>query len=474
MEPILLIAIPLGLAFLSILSKKLATILLAAAVVINVAVSLFVSKGTYAIGGFKPPFGISLVVDDYSLYGVIFLNVLFALVVLLMFNHAKEIHSILLVALAALNGLMLTGDLFNLFVFLEIASIAAFLIVATQKKWVEVFSYFVMATVGSSLYLLGIVILYAQYGSLNMVAVNEAMSGGVISAIPIILIFVGLGVEVKLVPMNGWVKGVLKDSNPFVGPMIASVYAGVMLMVFGRIMADVLVLSDGLKLLFGIVAILTILAGEVGAFASKNIREILLYSSVAQSGIAVILFVNGLVAAAILVVLGNVIVKFIMFVIIGHMAESGTDEVSELKGIFITNPLNGIAFTISGLSLIGLPMFFGFSVKMNVLIGLFRGELWWVPIVILVASLIEGAYILRMLVALWNPGKEGQLAKVELAAKRPYTIKQAVCITLVLLSFCLVVLGFVPSQVVDPANAAADSFSGNNSNYSITEKGGNN
>ncbi len=474
MEPILLIAIPLGLAFLSILSKKLGSILLAAAVIINVALSLFTAKGTYAIGGFKPPFGISLVVDDYSLYGVIFLNVLFALLVLLMFNHAKEIQSILLVALAALNGMMLTGDLFNLFVFLEIASIAAFLIVATQKKWVPVFNYLVMATVGSSLYLLGIVILYAQYGSLNMASINSAMSGGVVSAIPVILIFIGLGVEVKLVPMNNWVKGVLKDSNPFVGPMLASVYAGVMLMVFGRIMSDVLVLSDDLKLIFSIVAIITILFGEAAAFSSKNMREILLYSSVAQSGIAVILFINGLVGPAMLVVFANVLVKFIMFMIAGHIADSGTDAIENLKGIFIKNPLNGIAFTVSGLSLIGLPMFLGFPVKMNVLLALFTSGLWWVPIVILVASLIEGAYILKMLVTLWNPGNEGQLSKAELADDRPYAIKQLVCITMLLLSLCIVVLGFVPSQLVDPANAAAENFSGNMSNYSITEEGGNN
>lgn len=473
MEPILLIAIPLLLAFLSILAKKSAKYVLVAASLFNVVAAMTLIKGIYTIGGFKAPFGISLVVDAYSMYSVMFLNVLFVLVVILAFKQASEISSILLVALAALNGMLLTGDLFNLFVFLEIASIAAFMIVATGKRYLAVLNYLVLATVGSSLYLLGVVILYAQYGTLNMMAMNEAMQGGVVSSIPIIFIFVGLAVEVKLVPMNGWVKDVLKDSNAFIGPMIASIYAGVMLMVFGRIVADVLVLSDGLKLTFGLIAVLTIIVGESAAFSSKGIREILLYSSIGQSGVAAVLFINGIVAGAMMVVLANVVVKFVMFVLAGHMAESGTDQVDELKGIFRRNPLNGLAFTISGLSLIGLPMFFGFAVKMNVLINLFKADLWWIPIVILVASLVEGAYILRMLVALWNPGDEGQKSTDDLVTDRTYIVKRVVCMTTLLVSLCLIVLGFAPSQVVNKANEAGAAFSGNTSTYTITEEGGN-
>lgn len=474
MEPILLIAIPLVLAFISILMKKSAKYLLLGALLFNVIASVSLSTGTYIIGGFKPPFGISLVVDGYSFYSVIFLNIMFALTILLAFSYADKISSILLVGLAALNGMLLTGDLFNLFVFLEIASIAAYMIIASTKKLVATFNYLIVATVGSSLYLLGIVLLYAQYGSLNMVAMGKAMSGGVISSVPIILIFIGLGVEAKLLPMNGWVKGVLKDANPLTGPMIASVYAGVMLMVFGRIISDVLILDGNMKLAFSLIAVITVLAGEASAFSSKQLREMLLYSSVAQSGVAALLFINGLVAPAMMVVLGNVVVKWIMFIIAGHIATSGTDELQALRGIFKSNPLNGLAFTISGLSLIGLPMFFGFAVKMNVLLNLFKAELWWLPIVILLASLVEGAYIISALVVLWNPGNEGQLSTDAEETKVTYSIKQVVCVTTVVLSLCLMVLGFAPSQVVDKANEAAADMNGNMGVYTITEEGGDN
>lgn len=472
MEPILLIAIPLVLAFLSILVKKSAKYLLVGAVLFNVIASVTLRTGTYIIGGFKPPFGISLVVDDYSFYSVIILNILFALTIVLAFGYAEKISSILLVGLAALNGMLLTGDLFNLFVFLEIASIAAFMIIASSKKLVATFNYFVVATVGSSLYLLGVVLLYAQYGTLNMVTLGNAMESGVISSVPMIFIFIGLGVEAKLVPMNGWVKGVLKDANPLTGPMIASVYAGVMLMVFGRIMSDVLILDANMKLAFSIIAVVTVIVGEASAFSSKKLREILLYSSIAQSGVAALLFINGIVAGAMMVVLGNVIAKFIMFMIAGHMAESGTDDLQELRGVFKSNPLNGLAFSISGLSLIGLPMFFGFAVKMNVLLNLFKADLWWIPIIILLASLIEGAYIMSALVVLWNPGNEGQLSTLAEETSITYPIKKIVCITTVLMSLCLIVLGFAPSQVVDTANEAAADMTRNIGVYTITEEGG--
>ncbi len=485
MNPVVLIALPLILAFLSILKKSVANYLLAAAVVFNVVVSLTLSKGSYIIGGFKPPFGIRLVLDGFNLYGVVLLNVFFALCIYLAFDKAVAISSILLVGLAALNGMLLTGDLFNLFVFLEIAAIAGYMIVATTKKMVGVFNYMIMATVGSSLYLLGIVILYAQYGTLNMAEMSNRMSGGVISSVPLIFIFIGLGVETKLFPMNGWVKGVLKHSDALTGPMIASVYAGVMLMVFGRLMTDVLVLNDSLKLAFSIIAAVTIIAGESSAFSSKTIREILLYSSVAQSGMAVILFVNGLVAAAMMVVFGNVVAKFIMFLIAGHLAgtvirtgenEADTvvsaDDMYHLRGVFKKNPLNGLAFSIAGLSLMGLPMFFGFAVKLNALLALFDQGLWWIPVIVLVASLVEGAYILRMLVILWNPGAEGVLS---VEADEPifyYGIKRKVCVTALLISLCLVVLGFAPSQVVEATNDGAKDISGNVVTVQISEKGG--
>lgn len=473
MTPILLIVVPLILAFLAIISKSVGRYLMIIGLAFNVITVFFLEKGSYIIGGFKPPYGINLMVDDYALYGVIVLNVLFALIISINLYKVKNIQPIILVALGALNGMILTGDLFNLFVFLEIGSIAAYIIIATNKKHVAVFNYLIMATVGSSLYLFGVVILYAQYGTLNMSALSDRlMEQGLISAIPIILIFVGIGVEAKLMPLNGWVKGVLKDSDTLVGPMIASVYAGVILLVFGRLFGDVLILNDWLVLGFSILAVITVIMGEIAAFSSFKLREILLYSSIAQSGLVVLLFVNGLIGPAMLVLFANVLVKFILFTLSTHISISGTDDLNELGGIFRSNPLNGLAFSIAALSLMGLPIFFGFAVKMNVLLALFKADLWWIPIVILFASLIEGGYIVRMLVGLWNPGKEGEYAKDELATDVVYPIKSYVCIMILAISLTIVALGIMPSQIIDPVTKAGNELTNSITTEQITEKGG--
>jgi multicomponent Na+:H+ antiporter subunit D len=163
-----------------------------------------------------------------------------------------------------------------------------------------------------------------------------------------------------------------------------------------------------------------------------------------------------------------------MFMIAAHIAEGGTDEISKLGGIFRYNPLNGLAFSVAGLSLMGLPMFFGFAVKMNVLQNLFKADHMVLPAIILLASLVEGAYIIKMLVTLWNPGKEGEYSTNELVTDVVYPIKQVVCLATLLISLCLVVLGFVPDQVINGANLAGSDLKGNQSIYNITLEGGDN
>jgi len=390
-QSIYLIVIPLLFAFISIMFKKISRELLLTAVVINIVLAILNEPGQYLLGGYQAPYGIVLNIDYYAIYSVLLLNVLFGILVWLHMNRVKKLSVILLVSLASLNGMLLTGDLFNLFVFMEIASISAFMIVSTNKKLVHVFNYMIVALFGGSMYLFGVVLLYSQFGTINMDVMKSSMEVGGVGAIAVIFIFVGFGIEMKLLPLNGWVKGILKHSDGFTGPMIASIYSGVMLLVFGRLMNDVLVIDTDLRLLFSLIAVLTIILGEASAFSTMNIRELLLYSSVAQSGLAALLFINGLVGVAALVVVGNMLAKFVLFLLAGTMSDSlgnqslelrqvgepeieKTLDILKLKGIFKKNPINGIAFSIASLSLVGLPLFFGFFVKMNVLYHLMQSE----------------------------------------------------------------------------------------------------
>ncbi|MDC0559058.1 proton-conducting transporter membrane subunit [Candidatus Izimaplasma bacterium] len=406
MSAVLLIAVPLLAAFLSILYKKAAPYLLLVVSFASVILLNYVDLGTITIGGFAAPYGISLVFDSFSQVALTVVNVLFFLVSIISIWNYKKLGSILLVALAGLNGLLLTGDLFNLFVFIEVSGIAAYLITTTNKKPLATFNYLVLGTVGSSLYLLGLIILYAMFGTLNMVDLSAQITtsgaGNMVTAFPFLLMFIGLGVEAKLLPFNSWVKGILGNSNTLSGPMIAAVYASAMAFVFGRLLTSVFVFSDQLMLIISIVIIFSIIAGEAMAYASTKAREILLFSSIAQAAIVVLVFTLGFTGFGVILAAVNGFSKLVLFLVINHATEEvGSDEVADLKGIFMENKVVGAAFTVATLSILGLPLFVGFVVKMNILKSMFMAEKLIFPAVILLASVVEGVYFVKLLVQLW-------------------------------------------------------------------------
>lgn len=406
---ILLIAIPLLAAFLSILSKKFAPYLLLLVSLINIILLFyFVPNGIVVIGGFEMPFGINLFVDSFSRIGLGLLNVLFIVIVVLNIQEFKKYSSVLLVALAGLNGLLLTGDLFNLFVFLEISGIAAYLITTSNKKPIATFRYLIIGAVGSSLYLFGLIILYGMFGTLNLMDMVHFIQANNVDpsqlVLPVLLMFIGLGVEAKLLPFNSWVKGVLKDSNTLSGPMIAAVYAATISFVFGRIINNLFSLALVGNLLTVVVGLLVVglFIAEAMAYSSSKTREILLFSSIAQASIVTLLFVNGVVVWAVYLIIANALSKTVMFLVINKAAkDSGTDELKGLQGLFSNNVLVGIAFSVATLSILGLPLFVGFVVKMNYLSELIGGGQLLVVAVILLASIVEGLYLVKMLIKLW-------------------------------------------------------------------------
>ena len=445
-NPVFLIVIPLLSAFLCLIHPKVKPFALAIAQVFNLAFLFVVEKGTFAIGGYEPPFGISLTLDSYSFIGVVLLNSLFAMVLLMNAKEAVPHAPLLAVALAGLNGMILTSDLFNLFVFMEITAIAAYILSSVAKKYHHSFQYLVLGSIGSSFFLLGIILLYASYGTLNMndltmrVLSSSVYTPGVLT-LPILLIFIGLGVEAKILPFNSWVKGVYGNAGALVGTLLASPFALTVLLVIGRLFNWVLPVEEGLRTIFLVLAILTLLVGEITAYSRKTLREVLLFSSIGQAGLIVALFITGLVLPALGQLISNVVSKLILFSVAGSIADSaGSDEIKSLGGFFQKHKLIGISFTVASLSIMGLPLFYGFYAKLNLLFGLFVTNHLVVPAVILFATLIEGVYFVRLLAKLWNPGAEGKEAKIEdvTTLTASYNLQKRILIPVVAL---LLVLG---------------------------------
>lgn len=434
MSAVLLIAVPLLAAFISILSKKVAPFLLVLIALFNVVALFFIPEGFVNIGGFSQFISINLLYDNYSMIGLALVNGLFLLIALLNVKEYGKLSSVLLLALASLNGLVLTNDLFNLFVFLEIAGISAYLISTTNKKILSTFQYLVLGSIGSALFLFGVVILYSMFGTLNMVeminSINESNNYGQL-ILPFILMFIGLGVEAKLLPFNSWVKGVLGNSNTLSGPMIASVFAGGLGFVLGRYITNLFMFEGNLLLVVTILLALGVVFGEAMAFSSTKAREILLYSSIAQASITVILFVNGIVIWAVYYLIASALSKTVMFLVINKATkEVGSDESDKLQGLFTKNILVGVAFTLVTLSVMGLPLLVGFVIKLKFLTELADGNQILMIVIILLATVIEGIYFVRLLVKLWYKGENEVDVKYALSYKIVFVL-----IALIILTF---------------------------------------
>lgn len=465
---VLLIVLPLLLGFLSMILTGQKKNLLYLGVTLNVALLFIIEKGEYFIGGFDAPYGINLVLDHYSYIGVVLINTLFFLSILSNRKLIDKYSTVVLTLLAGVNGMILTGDLFNLFVFMEITTISAFILSTQSKKYIHTFNYLIVGSIGSGIYLLGVIILYATFGSLNLGDIAlKASSANINLLIPLMLIFVGLSVETKLLPFNGWVKGIYSNANGLVGSLLASIIASTGLLVMGRILGLLFVDSTYISFVGLIIALATLIAGEFSAFNSKSIKEILLYSSIGQSGLITILLITGLVFPAMLVIINNAVSKLIMFTVADEISSENLDY-SQLKGVFTNNILLGLGFTTASFSLIGLPLFLGFYAKINSLIALFEVN-FLLPAVILLITIVEGAYLIKLNVALWHPGVEGESVYTAIESKisKPCILR---VLTVVLLSSVILVTGLMPGLLGD--KVSDKTLNNSELEYLIDLKGG--
>lgn len=418
MNPVMLIAVPLIAAFISSLFAKRSSLLLLFAAFVNsviaIAVSLSAINGSYSMGGWSPPYGIELVVTDMTRVLVPAVNILafFAIVVYWRRQDSPGKYSIVYtISLAALNGILLTNDLFNLFVFLEIAGVSAYLLASTGKTGsskVAAFKYLMIGSVGSILYLLGVVLVYATTGTLNISEIAARISLGQINGdvllLSSLLFMIGLGVEAKLLPLNGWVPDVFTKSSGPATLVLASIYPLAMISAFIRVL---LAVRDertmGAALVLGVA---TVIGGEVVAFGQKRLRRTLAYSSIAQSGLAILLVgvgTAGAIAASVMIIVNNALAKFVLFSVDGLAIEKiGSDDIEKITGFGRTSQVTGLVFTVSALSIAGMPLFMGFRAKLLVISSSFDTGLL-IPVIILLAAAIEATYYFRWIFSLYKP-----------------------------------------------------------------------
>ena len=373
----------------------------------------------HEIGGWPPPIGIEYVLDPLSAFMAVVVSGigLFAVVFparagfALVPGRAVPMYALVLLLLAGLLGVAVSGDLFHLFVFLEIYAIASYALVALggDRAVYASFRYLLIGTVGSGLYLLGVGFIYFSTGSLNMADVAgllPAVADSPTIAAAAALITVGLGVKMALFPLHVWLPDAHTNAPPAIAALLAAVqvkagaYAIIRINygVFGPgLVADDLPIAE-LLTWFGAAGILV---GSVMAILQTDFKRLLAYSTVAQLGyIGVGIGLANPIAliGALLHILNHAVMKSGLFFIAGGIyAQTKIKEIPRMSGLGRKMPLLMSGFAIMAVSMVGLPPTAGFISKFYLALGAIEGGRWPVAVVIVGSSLLTAVYFVRLI-----------------------------------------------------------------------------
>jgi len=483
-SPILLIAVPLALAFitplLAFVSRKLAGYVPVVAMAFNLALAAHLLPEAIAkpiivrTAGLAPPFSIHLVAGPLG----IVLSMLIALVGLLVAIYALgyiqqgpvvKYHTLYLLLLTAATGIVLTGDLFNLFVFFEILCISSYALVGyhgDRASTEAAAKYIIQGAIGSSLILVGIGFIYGLFGTLSMadIARNITTVSPMNVFISMAFLITGFGVEGAIFPLNAW----LPDAHSSAPSSISAILSGIAIKMGIYAIARVLFTiygAESIMLFVAVLGLLTLLIGEASAFSQTNIKRLLAYSSIGQVGLIVFAFgmasVIG-IEAALFLIISHALAKAILFMSTGYMTKrTGSIEISALEGIGRSMPLSALFFTIGAFSLVGLPPFVGFPSKFMVIRAALENTDMVFSILIgvaLLGTLVEGAYFFRIVQALFFKEPAANPASTESAEiddSKRHRAPISALIPLGILAVLIIVLGIWPQIVSDILRPAA-------------------
>jgi multicomponent Na+:H+ antiporter subunit D len=394
------------------LLANLATLSLLALAVVCVG-----RTGTYQVGNWSSRIGIVLVLDGLSSLMLLAVNVISATAMLFSVRYMEQYTakpkylSLFLLMVAGMNGVVISGDLFNLFVFLEIASIASYALVGFGCEHEELeasFKYMVLGTVASALILLGIALVYGNTGSLNMAYTARTIQQTGINAglaFALSLFIVGFGLKAALVPFHAW----LPDAHPSAPAPISAMLSGVLIKSLGvyalsRLVFNVFGVSIPVSWVLIALGVLSMVVGVFLAVGQWDFKRLLAYHSISQMGYvvlgiglgALILAQGGNPLWASLALLGGLfhlvnhaVFKSLLFLTSGSVEmATGTRQLKQMGGLVERMPYTRAACTIASASIAGVPPFNGFWSKLILVIAAVQAGFFGLAAVTVVVSLV--------------------------------------------------------------------------------------
>ncbi|MCF8092750.1 MAG: monovalent cation/H+ antiporter subunit D family protein [Desulfotignum sp.] len=421
MPAILVLAPLLGAFFAGLaawIQKQLSYYIALAALAVScvAAVSVLadvITSGTmqYRMAGWAPPMGIELRIDLLNAMVLVLISVIaFVNLVASVQNVAREIpdrapsfYVMYLLFVVGLTGVTATGDLFNLYVLIEITSLTSYALIALGDKDrapLAALNYIFIGVIGASFYLLGVGYLYITTGSLNMADVAVILTGiqgstAVLTAF--ILCILGVWIKMALFPLHVW----LPNAYAFAPVGFARVVAPLMTKVMVYVMVRLMVTVFGMEYIFETLhladavvwlAVIAILAGAFTALFQKDLKKMLAYIIVCEIGYMVggAWLGNTLgMTGAILHILNDGLMTFALFLALGNIIYMRRQTVfSDLSGLFAAMPWTMAGFVLAGLSIIGVPPTCGFFSKWYLVLGAFEAGAYHFAAALIISSLV--------------------------------------------------------------------------------------
>jgi multicomponent Na+:H+ antiporter subunit D len=452
-----------GLAFAIALFITALTVALG---ILNVTKVLHSGPIHYHMGGWIPPIGIEYTLDHLSAFILLVINSI-SLIVLIHSKRAvdREIpdkgkhvpyYAVWLLMMCGFNGIVVTGDFFNLYVWLEIASLSLYGLIAvgSTKAPVAAFRYLVMGTIGACFYLLGLGFLFTISGSLNMAdmkAILPLIPQQPTVIIGLALIVAGMGIKMALFPLHGWLPDSYtyapSSSSALIAPIGTKVGAYVLIRVLFFIFgADYVVRTLPVTTIIAWLAAFGIIYGSIMAIAQKELKRMLAYSSIAQIGYIGlgIGLANPLgFIGAVLHIMNHACMKALLFLVAGnYRMKFGHSRIPDFdESVRKKMPWTTAAFTVGALSMVGVPPAVGFFSKWYLALGTIKNSNWIFLAVILASSLLNAVYFFRVIERVY-------MVKGNSRNSRKEEVKASMLVPVLVLAAAILVLGLLSAAIV--------------------------
>lgn len=446
--PILQVIVPLLAAPLVVLlrPRNLAWAATAAVCLVALAIALQMAGRVllgetlyYEVGGWRAPFGIALQVDAVNALLLVVVSGAASLAVLgcresLTAQIEPRRHPLFfsawLLLLAGLSGMLVSADAFNIFVFMEISSLASYILIAggpDRRALLAVFKYLVMGTIGATFYLIGVGLIYMMTGTLNLADMARLVPE-VADQRPVLLaagfITVGLALKAALFPLHVWLANAYMHAPHAVSVFLAACGTKVAVYVLLRIdfsLFQVGNLDHSIRFALFLMplALLGIVVSSAVAMFEGQLKRMLAFSSVAQIGYILLgtsLLSEAGLTSSLLHMFNHALAKSALFLAAACLSMRFLDlRIDALAGAAKQMPLTSAVFVLAGLSLIGIPGTAGFVSKWVLITALLeQGEQGVVMVaIVLISSLMAVAYVWRTVEVLYFKEPAGELKFAE-------------------------------------------------------------